>query len=681
MFSNYSNDIILSENEKDTDSDGESQISAFQTETQPTTASGQHENDTTLDPNADDESHNSNDGQKDENNNVTDEKTSSKRKRRAPENWKKNIRKKKRNSGEQYVTARGETKAAKTFTDFSCFCPLKCSETEPVESRKKCFDTFYSSGSWEIQTMYIAGHVKSQEVYRRYGKGSPSKSRRQNTRYYYLDNTDGRPRRVCKTMFLKTLSIDSARVHRALLKAESGNLIDQRGRHTAWNKREESDTEYVKEHITSFPTYKSHYSRKDTEKDYLSPDLNLSLMYRLYKTKCEEEERNPVSQSSYNDIFYKNYNYSFKPPSKDTCKTCDMLHTQIKAEREKPETSKNIEKLRADEEKHEKHIAESNKARQTLQSDQTDPKADQSKVTITFDLQKTLPTPKLTTGIAYYKRQLWVYNLGIHVFQNEDDKAYMFMWHEGLASRGAQEVSSCLRYFVQRQMQTGVRHLTAWSDSCGGQNRNIKVCCMWMHLLSISDLETVNHKFLESGHSYLPCDSDFGDIEKYAKSHQLVYEPEEWYKIVRDARIKHPFNVVKMKIEDFVSTSELETAIVNRKKTEDNEKVEWLKMKHIQFRKSSPLVLYYKYSHSDENFKSVSLAPKRKSKSGEISSDPSLLNPKGRTITKEKMKDLKDLLPYIPPVHHKFYKSLKGDGRVVLDDICGNNIDYELEED
>lgn len=99
-----------------------------------------------------------------ENNNSIEREVGSKRKRKAPENWKKNIRKKKRNSGEEYVTPKGETKAAKEFKDFTCFCPLKCSETVPVESRKKCFDKFYSCGSWEIQTMYIAGHVKSQAV-------------------------------------------------------------------------------------------------------------------------------------------------------------------------------------------------------------------------------------------------------------------------------------------------------------------------------------------------------------------------------------------------------------------------------------------------------------------------------------------------------------------------------------
>ena len=98
--------------------------------------------------------------------------------------------------------------------------------------------------------------------------------------------------------------------------------------------------------------------------------------------------------------------------------------------------------------------------------------------------------------------------------------------HEGVSSRGAQEVASCLKDFVLTKLPNDVKHLTAWSDSCGGQNRNIKVCAMWMHLLEKSQLESIDHKFLDSGHSYLPCDSDFGDIEKHAKRCEHVYSAE-----------------------------------------------------------------------------------------------------------------------------------------------------------
>lgn len=33
---------------------------------------------------------------------------------------------------------------------------------------------------------------------------------------------------------------------------------------------------------------------------------------------------------------------------------------------------------------------------------------------LTFDMEKTLPLPRIPTNIVFYKRQLWLYNLGIH---------------------------------------------------------------------------------------------------------------------------------------------------------------------------------------------------------------------------------------------------------------------------
>lgn len=101
---------------------------------------------------------------------------------------------------------------------------------------------------------------------------------------------------------------------------------------------------------------------------------------------------------------------------------------------------------------------------------------------------------------------------------------------------------------------------------------------MWMHLFEVSQLESID--FLESGHSYLPCDSDFGDIENYAKGFAHVYTPDGLYKIDRDSRRVHPFHIIEMETENFVSTSGLEKSLTNRKADEKRDKVEWLKMKH-----------------------------------------------------------------------------------------------------
>ena len=53
-------------------------------------------------------------------------------------------------------------------------------------------------------------------------------------------------------------------------------------------------------------------------------------MYELYEMNCKDQGIKPVCTSVYSGIFNKEFNFSFKPPDKDTCKTCDLLSTQNK---------------------------------------------------------------------------------------------------------------------------------------------------------------------------------------------------------------------------------------------------------------------------------------------------------------------------------------------------------------
>ena len=192
-------------------------------------------------------------------------------------------------------------------------------------------------------------------------------------------------------------------------------------------------------------------------------------------------------------------------PKTDTCKTCDALKIQCEAETDEVAASRLKAQLGL-------HHRKAERTYQHLREDTALAQSSDDIETLTFDLQQSLPTPTLTVNVVFYKRQLWVYNLGVH--NCATGGGYMHMWDESIASCGSQEVISCILAYL-RENPTTATHLIAYSDSCGGQNRNINMVCFWMYIVASSEFPftVIDHKFMLSGHSHLPNNRDFGGIE------------------------------------------------------------------------------------------------------------------------------------------------------------------------
>ena len=94
---------------------------------------------------------------------------------------------------------------------------------------------------------------------------------------------------------------------------------------------------------------------------------------------------------------------------------------------------------------------------------------------------------------------------------HDPKNAYMHMWSEDVAKRGFNEVLSSLNTYLT-SVKPSADNLIAWSDSCGGQNNNKNVVSYWYYVLYVMKLfESVEHKFPLPGHSFMPCDRDFGN--------------------------------------------------------------------------------------------------------------------------------------------------------------------------
>ncbi|KAL4153193.1 hypothetical protein QTP88_001026 [Uroleucon formosanum] len=537
--------------------------------------------------------------------------------------WKRNIRKNLRNSGKRYITSKGKEFPEKYFEDFECMCHNKCHQLFSLEHRETVFKSYYALGCHNLQTSFLCSLITVLKKNRTYNKNTPSR----------------------KKFFKRSFKISDGRITRALIHKVGGNTPpkDARGKSAAVNKVSNERRVEVIHFIKKFPTSTSHYSRhKNLNKNYLRSNLNISIMYNLYK----QEHNDPVSMYVFRQIFDQDFNLSFHPPVFDSCKKCDIFITKIK-------TASEEDKVKLNEE-HELHLRKAEAARNGMDSDVQAAKTDNQTTVIAFDLMKTLATPSLSVGVAYYKRQLWTYNLGIHNLSTND--AYMYVWDESIASRGPQEIGSCILHFVKNYVNT--EKLIMYSDQCGGQNRNIKMALICNFIVCSDHLSPtqIHHKFLVSGHSYLPCDRDFGVIEKQKKYHPEIYIPNDWITVILKARKRNPFKVVQMTQEDFFSTVLLEKDITNRKLNGEGEKVEWLKFQWILFSNDKPYQMFYKYSNNEfVTFSCVNLSKRVMAKPKELQK----LYPNGHPIQKEKYNDLIELMQFIPPIHHDFYKNIK----------------------
>ncbi|XP_063232506.1 uncharacterized protein LOC134536634 [Bacillus rossius redtenbacheri] len=357
----------------------------------------------------------------------------------------------------------------------------------------------------------------------------------------------------------------------------------------------------------------------------------------------------------YEKIFYSKLNLGLKPPHKDTCKLCDTLAVKIRATEAEPDSEQKVaclSSLKTDTELHHRRVE---LARTSMLNDKK--AAIEGKCSVlTFDLQKTIMLPKVPTGVVYYKRQLACYNLGIH--NCATSKGTMHLWHEGVAGQGPDEIGSCLLKYLSTF--PSMERLVLWSDSCGGQNRNIKLVVLLMCLVSdpSCSIKEVTQKFAIPGHSYLPNDSDFGHIEKKMMKQQHIFTLDEVKNIIETCRVKkEAFDVMIMKSSDFYRSNEITHAITNRKQ-HDGKKVSWLNIRVLRVSREKPFVMEYKYSHNEDiQFEEVSFAKRLKGIQTPLHKLV-LKQTQPKPIKDVKKKDIESMLPFVPPVYHTFYHSI-----------------------
>ncbi|KAK3915775.1 Fanconi anemia group M protein [Frankliniella fusca] len=191
-----------------------------------------------------------------------------------------------------------------------------------------------------------------------------------------------------------------------------------------------------------------------------------------------------------------------------------------------------------------------------------------------------------------------------------------------------------------------------------------------------ASVKTVQHVFLEAGHTRLEVDSKHSVIERKKSHADKINTPEDWYKLVSNLGASNKdypngrFKVIKMKGSFYDFQSMLKGPLVRRTLTTTNDKFVWLSTPLLRYDANSPGKVFFKSNLDEEGYKCLDL--KRGGKAGKYSAEHlqnhlKILYNQPLPISASKKNDLLKLLRFLPPSCHEFYKSIETNEAVESD--------------
>lgn len=450
----------------------------------------------------------------------------------------KGVMKEARLKGEEFVTTAGRLVEQKS-TGLDCTCKKLCTSRFTNEQKKQIISVVYNGRPKNERDTFLMGLIECNNVNRH--RPTSSESRQFQFSFKYFAMKDNNRVEVCRNAFLSLHSISSKVAFRLTsLLSKGKSPVDMRGKHQNHNKIPQEALVKLNEHIESFPKKTSHYS--STSVTYLEAGLSVKKMHDMLIEK--HPDLNTVIKYEYFLVYYNvNYGYRFGRPQVDVCSACEELGTKIKSQTLNDNAKRVataellIHKRRACKfYKKIQHITEVSRSQTSIAG-------------IVFDFMQNLPLPAMPVQDMFYLRKLWHYVFCVNSLG--DTKSVFYTYHEGVAKKGPDEVSSMLNNFIENYVSPDVTELNVFCDSCPGQNRNHTLIRYFSSLTITKRFKKINMYFPVRGHSFLPCDRNFGVIKRVVRNIDRIYSPEQYDEIIRGAKKTAPlFEVHQVKNED-----------------------------------------------------------------------------------------------------------------------------------
>lgn len=167
------------------------------------------------------------------------------------------------------------------------------------------------------------------------------------------------------------------------------------------------------------------------------------------------------------------------------------------------------------------HMGNKHLSRQLKDDEMSRAQEDSTINVLCFDPQQVL------INSSIIRRKLATYNLS--VFDLALKNGYCYMWHEGVAKRGANNISSCIWRYIKTNSTR--KEFVFFSDNCGGQNKNRTIAAMYMHAVATLKVDIISDYYLErenTENTENEGDSMHSTIKKAARRTN-IYTPMQWY--------------------------------------------------------------------------------------------------------------------------------------------------------
>lgn len=514
------------------------------------------------------------------------------------------------------------------------------------------FARLHNMESKNEQDVYLQGLMNVHEVKRRRPR-VPGSNRSNEKSFIYNILIGDTKIQVCRATFLAVHGVSIKRVKRLQRLAILGKSPkDLRGHNVKGNAIPADTKILIRNHIESFEVKESHYSNKTVK--YLDARLNIKIMHSMFKTKHPDVK---CSYSSFRNFFNENYNLRFGRPQVDCCGVCEELEVKLQnpflcdAAKRVATAELLVHKRRA-----KKFYAQLKKEREDKQD---------HVLAISIDFMQNISLPNIPVQDTFYMRQLTLNVLGIHNIQT--DQAKIYLYHEGQAKKGPNEVCSLLMDFLSEVPGT-VAELHVYADNCSGQNKNHDLCRLLLALTDLDRFKRIEQYFPIRGHSFMPCDRDFGLIKrKLARVDRFYTIHEVTELIVTSSENPLKFIVTEVQTENIICYKKWWQEFYKKscvseetrgRQTPVNQKVSFGISTLMHFSYDSELKGILK-ARSFIDGCQVNTFNLRQPGSGIPRLPNDCAYPEGRVgIKGAKINDIVKLMQYIPQEHQEFYREI-----------------------